>query len=69
MGILSAGSIDSLRRQGGPMTDDEIQEFEARPHSDWGVEVRIWDDKAKARGFELPNIERFIPYLEASLKV
>ncbi|NQY98007.1 MAG: hypothetical protein HRT82_12705 [Henriciella sp.] len=69
MGILSAGSIDSLRRQGGPMTDDEIQEFEARPHSDWGVEVRIWDDKAKVRGFELPNIERFIPYLEASLKV
>lgn len=51
------------------MTDDEIQEFEARPHSDWGVEVRIWDDKAKVRGFELPNIERFIPYLEASLKV
>lgn len=67
MGILSSGSIDSLRRQGGPMSDDEVQQFEALAHSEWGVEVRIWDDKAKVRGFELPSIERFIPYLEASL--
>lgn len=66
--ILSKGSIDSLRRQGGVMSDDEIQAFEALPHSEWGVEVRIWDDKAKVRGFELPKIERFLPYLEASLK-
>lgn len=68
MSILSNGSIDSLRRQGGLMTDEEIQEFEALPHSAWGVEVRIWDDKAKVKGFELPKIERFIPRLEAALK-
>lgn len=68
MEILSSGSIDSLRRQGGPMSDDEVSQFEAMPHSDWGVEVRIWDDKAKVRGFELPAIERFVPFLEASLK-
>lgn len=69
MDILSSGSVDSLRRQGGPMSDDEVQQFEAMPHSNWGVEVRIWDDKAKVRGFELPAMERFVPYLEASLKV
>lgn len=68
MDILSSGSIDSLRRQGGPMSDDEVSQFEAMPHSDWGVEVRIWDDKAKIRDFELPTIERFVPFLEASLK-
>jgi predicted HD phosphohydrolase len=65
---LSGGSKDSLRRQGGPMTDAEIQEFETGPHWKWGVEVRIWDDNAKVKNFRLPGIERFVPFLEASLK-
>lgn len=65
--IISSGSMNSLMRQGGPMTSQEIDEFENQPFWEWGVQVRIWDDKAKVRGFELPNIERFIPYLEASV--
>lgn len=65
---LSDGSVDSLRRQGGPMSDEEIQQFETGPHWQWGVQVRIWDDNAKVKDFQLPDIKRFLPFLEASLK-
>jgi len=44
---LSAGSVASLRRQGGPMSDEEASAFGAHPNSAEAVMVRRWDDAAK----------------------
>jgi gamma-butyrobetaine dioxygenase len=47
---LSAGSIASLARQGGPMSPDEAVAFAARPGHDDAVLLRRWDDLGKVDG-------------------
>lgn len=64
---LSPASVKSLELQGGPMTADEVAEFEAIPHHMDAVKIREWDDRAKVANLETPGIEHFRPYLEASL--
>lgn len=44
---LSAASIASLQRQGGPMNEAEVAEFRAQPGAEDAVMVRRWDDNAK----------------------
>jgi gamma-butyrobetaine dioxygenase len=44
---LSAASVASLVRQGGPMSDVEAAEFGAHPNAEEAVMVRRWDDNAK----------------------
>jgi predicted HD phosphohydrolase len=44
---LSPGSVASLQRQGGPMSDEEASAFGAYPDSAEAVMVRRWDDAAK----------------------
>ncbi|WP_326834309.1 HD domain-containing protein [Amycolatopsis rhabdoformis] len=44
---LSPASVASLIRQGGPMTVEEVAEFEAHPNAQEAVLVRRWDDDAK----------------------
>jgi [1-hydroxy-2-(trimethylamino)ethyl]phosphonate dioxygenase len=44
---LSAGSVASLERQGGPMSPAEAQAFETEPGWREAVRVRRWDDAGK----------------------
>lgn len=45
--LLSPASVESLRRQGGPMDRRQAAEFRARPWADDALAVRRWDDAAK----------------------
>jgi len=65
---LEQDSRDSFMRQGGKMRPDEIDAFREAPFWDEGVQVRIWDDRAKAWDARLASLEHFLPRLEASLK-
>lgn len=44
---LSPASRETLRWQGGPMNDEEINAFENHPHFKEIIHVRLWDEKAK----------------------
>ncbi|OBF38214.1 hypothetical protein A5724_10135 [Mycobacterium sp. ACS1612] len=44
---LSAASVASLTRQGGPMNEAEVTAFAAHPNAEQAVMVRRWDDNAK----------------------
>lgn len=55
---LSAASIASLKRQGGPMSAAEIAQFRAQAGADDAVRVRRWDDDAKdPHGFQITLTE------------
>ena len=56
---LSDASVESLRLQGGPMSDEEIRVFTGSPNWRSMVRVRIWDDRAKAPGAEVPGLESY----------
>jgi predicted HD phosphohydrolase len=45
--LLSPASVESLRRQGGPMDAREVAEFDALPWASDALAVRRWDDAAK----------------------
>lgn len=61
---LSAVSIRSLALQGGPMSDEEVREFEALPYAREGVRLRQWDDLAKVVGLKAPGLPKYKPLLE-----
>ncbi len=47
---LSDASVESLRRQGGPMSPEEAEAFAQLPYFNETVRVRLWDDRAKTPG-------------------
>ncbi|MEM9605791.1 MAG: HD domain-containing protein [Actinomycetota bacterium] len=51
-GILSPGSVHSLELQGGPMTSEEVERFEALPGAEAAARLRRWDEGAKVPGVE-----------------
>jgi phosphonate degradation associated HDIG domain protein len=61
---LSAASIRSLALQGGPMSDDEVREFEASPYAREGARLRRWDDLAKVVGSKAPGLAQYHLLLE-----
>lgn len=64
---LSPASVRSLELQGGPMSADEMKEFEAGPHFAAAAAVREYDDRAKVVGLATPPFAHFRKYLEACL--
>jgi phosphonate degradation associated HDIG domain protein len=64
---LSEASRQSLRLQGGPMTDLEAREFEREPHFELALRVRRYDDMGKVPGMETPGLDSFRPLLEGFL--
>lgn len=64
---LSPASVHSLKLQGGPMTDEEVAEFEANPHYRDAVRLRVWDDLAKDPDAITPDVAHFMKYVEKSL--
>lgn len=65
---LSPASVRSLELQGGPMTADEVKEFEARPQFRAAVALREYDDRAKVVGLGTPPFAHFRKYLEAAAR-
>ena len=64
---LSDVSVESLRLQGGPMSADELQDFTQSPNWQSMVRVRTWDDRAKAPGADVPNLESYRGLITAHL--
>lgn len=56
---LSSASKASLKYQGGPFSGDQVKEFETDPLFRQKVQLRLWDDKAKVVGLELPGLESY----------
>ena len=64
---LSPTSVHTLMLQGGPMSVDEVADFEASPHLDAAVNLRRWDEQAKVAGAPAPSLAdmrtRLVDYL------
>lgn len=56
---LSPSSQLSLSLQGGPMSAEEIEEFERHPHYDRAVRVRRYDEMGKVPGMETPDLASY----------
>ena len=65
---LSPASIHSLNLQGGPMSADEVRQFENRPCFREAVKLRRWDEMAKDPESPTPPLEHYRPVVEAALK-
>ncbi|KAF9371250.1 hypothetical protein CPB97_002128 [Podila verticillata] len=56
---LSSASKASLKYQGGPFSEDQVKEFERDPLFRKKVQLRLWDDKAKVTGLDLPGLASY----------
>jgi len=65
---LSPASADSLRVQGGPMCDVELDSFEDEPFFTEAVALRHWDDLAKIEKLEVPGLDSYRNAMAAMLK-
>lgn len=64
---LSPPSVLSLKLQGGPMSANEVSDFESNPQFERAVQLRRWDDEAKIPDHPTPMVEDFRPHIEAAL--
>ena len=64
---LSDVSVESLRLQGGPMSSEEVQDFQRSPNWRSKVRVRTWDDRAKTPGADVPGLESYRELITAHL--
>lgn len=60
---LSAASKATLKLQGGPMSAAEVAAFEALPHFQDAVKVRLWDDEGKSPDADIPPFSHYKPLL------
>jgi predicted HD phosphohydrolase len=65
LGLLSSGSVATLKAQGGMLDTDEVAAFESRPHWAAMVELRLADDGAKVPGAVVPGLDHWRPVLRA----
>ena len=61
---LSAASQESLRLQGGPMTEAGIQAFIATPFAAEAATLRRWDDAAKTPGLQVAGLAHYRSRIE-----
>ena len=62
--ILSSASRYTLERQGGPMSQEEQEVFEADPHHGNALLLRRWEDgPGKAGGQKVPPLSHYRPLL------
>jgi predicted HD phosphohydrolase len=66
---LSKDSVLSHSLQGGPMSAEEIAEFEQLPHWQEAVRLRRHDEGAKVKGLQTPPLLHFMPYVAEVLQV
>lgn len=63
-GQLSEASNHSLKLQGGPMSPEEVAEFEKHPNVREIVRVRYLDDAGKVAGMETPGFAHYAPMVQ-----
>jgi phosphonate degradation associated HDIG domain protein len=63
---LSPSSLQSLKLQGGPFSEDAARDFERNPHFKDAVALRRWDDQAKLIDLVVPEIRAYEEVLNAS---
>jgi phosphonate degradation associated HDIG domain protein len=56
---LSGASIQTLKLQGGPMSDAEIRVFETEAHFRDAILLRQWDDQGKIAGLATPPFSHY----------
>ncbi len=61
---LSEASVHSLNLQGGPMSAEEITEFEKNPNLKEIIQVRYLDDAGKRDDMETPDFWHFAPMVQ-----
>jgi predicted HD phosphohydrolase len=62
--VLSEDSTETLKLQGGPMTEVEVAQFSNRPFSDDAVLLRRADDRAKVPGQRVPSLDHWLEVVE-----
>lgn len=67
-GKLSEDSVVSLKLQGGLMTREEVQAFEANPHAAAAVRLRRLDEAAKDPDMKTPPVAHFMRHVKAMLR-
>jgi [1-hydroxy-2-(trimethylamino)ethyl]phosphonate dioxygenase len=63
--MLSEASIVTLGLQGGPMTPDEVLQFETKRFHSQAVRLRRWDDQGKVAGLKTPGLPEYRHLIEA----
>ena len=66
-GTLSECSVESLRRQGGPMGAEEAAEFARGPWFEAKIRLRKRDDRAKIPGAIVPGLDSYRDIMIAHL--
>jgi phosphonate degradation associated HDIG domain protein len=61
---LSPASVESLALQGGPLSFEDAQAFEANAYCESAVHVRRWDELAKQPGLTVPDFAVYAPLLQ-----
>lgn len=64
---LSDDSVQSLKLQGGLMSENEVADFEALPGFEAGVALRRIDDAAKVPGLDVPTLDIYRDVAERAL--
>jgi phosphonate degradation associated HDIG domain protein len=62
---LSEASVHSLNLQGGPMSVEEVQEFEKNPNLKKIIQVRYLDEAGKQADMETPDFWHFAPMVQS----
>ncbi len=68
MSRLSEASVYTLKVQGGPMSPDEVAEFEKTPYLDNCIKVRIWDDEGKDPDKPHPDFSHYRDLVQSLVK-
>lgn len=63
-GKLSEASVHSLNLQGGPMSAQEVRDFEKHPHLGEIIKVRHLDDRGKEAGLKTPDFAHYAPMVQ-----
>lgn len=65
---LSPASVQSLHLQGGPMSAQEVAQFETNPHFRDAVRLRLWDDQAKIPAYPTAELESYRELIDRSAR-
>ena len=67
-GKLSEASVNSLMVQGGPMSAEEVREFETNAHYREAVQLRLYDDDGKVAGLTIEPVSAYRQKIESLLE-
>lgn len=65
---LSEASKQTLRYQGGPMTDDEARVYETNPWLAAILQIRRFDEQAKEVDLVVPGLDHYLPMIQRHLQ-